>query len=127
MIPRVARPPPKGGRGPEDRSGRGCRLVQPRSSGPLQFLKLVATNVSDFSSHSLSLSKMTVVPTPRTATRSDSTSNRRMDRRASPPLPTGAGRRKSMTIIFLVSPHPEPHRWYAQADIQDGVIVKVVG
>lgn len=28
--------------------------------------------------------------------------------------------------IFLEGPHyPEPHRWYAQADVRDGYIVKV--
>ena len=28
--------------------------------------------------------------------------------------------------IYLEGPHyPEPHRWYAQAEVKDGVVVKV--
>jgi hypothetical protein len=28
--------------------------------------------------------------------------------------------------VFLEGPHyPEPHRWYAQAELKDGVVVKV--
>lgn len=29
-------------------------------------------------------------------------------------------------VVFLEGPHyPEPHRWYAQAELRDGVVVKV--
>ena len=30
-------------------------------------------------------------------------------------------------IVYLEGPHaPEPHKWYAQAIMQDGLVVKVV-
>lgn len=41
------------------------------------------------------------------------------------PGPFG-GNEKRDGIIFLEGPHyPEAHRWYAQATVKDGVIIKV--
>jgi len=41
------------------------------------------------------------------------------------PGPFGGNEQQNGTI-YLEGPHyPEPHRWYAQATVHDGVIVKV--
>ena len=41
------------------------------------------------------------------------------------PGPFGGNEPRNGTV-YLNGPHyPEPHRWYAQAEVKDGVIVKV--
>ena len=41
------------------------------------------------------------------------------------PGPFG-GNEPSNGVVTLEGPHyPEPHRWYAQATLEDGIIVKV--
>lgn len=41
------------------------------------------------------------------------------------PGPFGGKEPKDGTI-YLEGPHyPEPHRWYAQAEVRDGIIVKI--
>jgi len=38
----------------------------------------------------------------------------------------GLGTPKENGIEFVEGPHyPEPHRWYAQVEVRDGVVVKV--
>jgi len=38
----------------------------------------------------------------------------------------GLGTPKQNGIEFVEGPHyPEPHRWYAQVEVRDGVVVKV--
>jgi len=38
----------------------------------------------------------------------------------------GLGTPKDNGIEFVEGPHyPEPHRWYAQVEVRDGVVVKV--
>lgn len=39
----------------------------------------------------------------------------------------GIGSPKQNGIEFLEGPHyPEPHRWYAQVEMKDGIVVRVV-
>jgi hypothetical protein len=38
----------------------------------------------------------------------------------------GLGEVPSNGVVYLEGPHyPEPHRWYAQGEMRDGVLVKV--
>lgn len=41
------------------------------------------------------------------------------------PGPFG-GKEPDNGTVYLEGPHyPEPHRWYAQAELKDGIVVKV--
>ena len=41
------------------------------------------------------------------------------------PGPFGGNEPKDGTVFFEGPHYPEPHRWYAQATVKDGVVVSV--